>query len=317
MKQHQFEQLLKLSRDIICIAGIDGYFKEINPAFTKVTDWDEQYILRTPFSTFVHPHDVLLFNSAFDKLLKGDASMDFTCRFATRSGLYRLLQWSVNHDKATDLIFAIARDITEDRRKEEVLEASQHKLSAFFEHSQGLMCTHDLEGKILSINTAGAALLGYTIAEMEQMGIYDIIPDNHRVAFKTYLQGIREHGTASGQMTTVHKDGSHRIWMFNNILEKGIDEAPYIIANAIDITERYLLEKDLARTKEMLEQTNQVARVGGWVIEMTGEKLYWTDVTKEIHEVPPAFVPDMTTGIHFFKKGESQNKVIQIGRAHV
>lgn len=309
---HHFEQLFNLSNDLICIAGTDGYFKKINPAFTRVLGFSEAYILDTPILDFVHPDDADSVAKEVERLAVGVTMINFSPRFRTKSGDYKLLQWVANPEGATGNIFAIGRDITEERNKEHLLEISENKLSAFFEHSQGLMCTHDLEGRFLSVNTAGAELLGYTLGEMSQKGLIEIIPESHVPAFHAYLRTIEKFGKASGQMTTLHKDGTPRIWMFNNILEKGVNgEAPYVIANAIDITERYFLEKDLARTKEMLEQTNQVARVGGWVAEVSREKIFWTDMTKELHDVPMDFEPDMDTIIRFFKKGESQNRVVR------
>lgn len=309
---YQFEQLFRLSNDMICIAGLDGFFKKINPAFTRVLGFDEAYILETPILDFVHPEDLEGVAKEVDRLNAGISMINFNRRFRTKSGDYKLLQWVINPEVTTGDIFAIGRDITEERDKEHLLEISENKLSAFFEHSQGLMCTHDLEGNFISVNTAGAELLGFTLEEMSRKGLTDIIPESHIPAFNAYLRTIERVGKASGQMTTLHKDGSPRIWMFNNIMEKGVNgEAPYVIANAIDITERYFLEKDLARTKEMLEQTNKVARVGGWVAEVSKEKIFWTDMTKELHEVPMDFEPDMETAIRFFKKGESQNRVVR------
>ncbi|RPE05374.1 PAS domain S-box protein [Chitinophaga lutea] len=312
-----FEQIFKLSHDMICIVGTDGYFKRVNPAFTDVLGWSEHELLATPYVNFVHPDDEEASREELQRMqARKEQTVHFYRRYRTKGGDYRLLQWVANRTPFSDIIYAIARDVTEEREREQLLEASQNKLSSFFEHSQGLMCTHDLNGKFLSVNAAGASLLGYTVDEMEGLGIYDIIPRAHHPAFKAYLDLIKEKGRASGQMSTIHKDGSIRIWYFNNVLEQGVNEESYVIANAIDISERYYLEKDLARTKEMLEQTNQVARVGGWVAEMGKGSLFWTDVTKEIHSVPPDYEPTLTEAIRFFKKGASQNEIARaINRA--
>jgi PAS domain S-box-containing protein len=312
-----FEQIFRLSHDMICIVGGDGYFKRVNPAFTAVLGWSAEELLSRPYVEFVHPDDAASSRQELLRMQEADEkTVHFNRRYRTKNGDYRLLQWVANRTQSSSIIYAIARDITEERMREQLLEASQNKLSAFFEHSQGLMCTHDLNGKFISVNAAGASLLGYTVQELEGMGIYDIIPPDHQNAFRAYLNRIREQGKASGQMTTLHKDGSIRIWFFNNVLEHGVNEAPYVIANAIDISERYYLEKDLARTKEMLEQTNQVARVGGWVAEMGKGRLFWSDVTKELHGVPANYEPSLAEAIRFFKKGASQNEVARaINRA--
>lgn len=311
MERNYFEQLFELSKDLICILQPNGYYRKVNPAFTKLLGWSEVELMTRAALEFSHPDDLEAAKKNLKNIRSGKDKINFTRRFRTQTGAYRLIQWAAESDPDTGDIFAIGRDITDERIREELLEQSQKKLSAFFEHSQGLMCTHDLRGNIISVNYAGANLLGYTVAEMSRMNLGDLLPEDHRPMFDAYLSEIREKGMAAGQMTTTHRNGSKRIWMFSNVLETGQNEEPYVIGNAIDITERYLLEKDLATTKEMLEQTNKVARVGAWVVEMTKDKLLWTDMTRELHGVPPGFEPDLQAAIGFFKKGEHQNKVIR------
>ncbi len=302
MERNYFEQLFELSKDLICIVQPNGFYRKVNPAFTEMLGWNELDLMTNPVLFFSHPDDVDAARKNLENIRTGKDKVNFTRRFRTKTGAYRLIQWAANTDPDSDDIFAIGRDITDERIREELLEQSQKKLSAFFEHSQGLMCTHDLRGNIISVNYAGANLLGYTVAEMSKMNLGDLLPESHRPEFAAYLQEIRDKGMAAGQMTTVHRNGSLRIWMFSNVLETGQNEEPYVIGNAIDITERWLLEKDLARTKEMLEQTNAVARVGAWVAEMAKDKLFWTDMTRALHGVPPGFEPDLQAAIGFSRK---------------
>jgi PAS domain S-box-containing protein len=78
-----------------------------------------------------------------------------------------------------------------------------------------------------------------------------------------------------------------------------------------DVTEKIKLEKTLARTGEMLERTNRVARVGGWEFDLQKQTLYWTSVTKEIHGVPADYVPDLVSALDFYKIGESRDKITE------
>lgn len=313
--QH-FENLFELSNDLICIAGLDGYFRRVNPAFSRMLGWSVDELLSMPILDLVHPDDLEAARESLIALADGNSTVRFTRRMRTTTGGYRVIHWAVNPEPSSGNIFAIGRDVTEERKQEEMLEKSQQKLSAFFEHSQGLMSTHDVEGNFLSVNAAGANLLGYSTEEMVGKNLRDIMPPSHHPSFQLYLEEIITKGRASGQMTTIHRNGTRRIWMYSNYLEQALNEEPFIIANAIDITDRYLLEKDLARTTEMLEQTNQVARVGGWVAETAKEKIYWTNVTKELHGVPYSYEPDLPSAVGFFKKGESQAAVMRaINRA--
>ena len=69
-----------------------------------------------------------------------------------------------------------------------------------------------------------------------------------------------------------------------------------------DITERKKIEIELLNTKQKLEQTSQVAQIGGWELYMATQKIYWSDITKEIHEVPLDFEPNgVQEGIDFYQ----------------
>ncbi|MDP9048533.1 MAG: PAS domain S-box protein, partial [Bacteroidota bacterium] len=304
-----FERLFQLSNDLLFVGGADGFFKKVNPAFKKVLGWDREHLLNTSTFEFIHPDDIFTTQTELERLVKGSSTLNYVQRFKTKSGEYKSIQWTSSPDPVTGNIFGIGRDITEEKLKEQRLTASEERLRAFFENSLGLMCTHDLDGNFLSVNTAGAHILGYSLTEILDKSLYDIVPRARHPLLKAYLQKIKDTGSGNGQMVTRHKNGTYRIWMFNNVLEKNANGDEYVIGNAIDITERHHLEEDLKRTKEMLEQTNKVARVGGWEFDVAKKTVSWTDVTKQIHGVTPDFQPDLAGGINFYKEGESRDKI--------
>ena len=304
-----FEKLFTLSNDLICIAGADGFFKKVNPAFETLLGWDEQYLLENSFFTLVHPDDIESTQNEIARLASGEHTINFTHRFRAKNGKYKILQWVATPEPFTGYLFAIARDISNEKDKEEQIRVSENKFRSFFEYSQGLMCTHDLVGKFLSVNKSGASLLGYTTEEIIQMSLFDIVSVNYHSFLHAYLKEINKNGKSNGLMTTLHKDGSERVWLYNNTIERNMDGTRYVIGNSIDITERLHLEKDLQHTKELLEQTNRVARVGAWELSIDKQKIYWSAITKEIHEVPDDYLPDLETGINFYKEGDSRNRI--------
>ncbi len=305
-----FEKLFQLSTDLICVAGTDGYFKKVNPAFTKLLGWDTETILNTSYYQLTHPDDVAGTIKELEKLASGQQTVSFIHRFKTINGSYRHLEWTASPEPATNSVFAIARDITTLVAKEQQLAASEERLRAFFENSQGLMCTHDLGGRFLSVNTAGAGILGYLPQEILHLSLFDIIPNERHPYLRGYLAEIKEKGRSKGQMITLHKNGTPRIWMFNNVLETNPSTGEqYVIGNAIDITERHQLENDLRRTKQMLEQTNTVARVGGWEVDVLKQKVYWTAVSKQLHGVAQDYEPDLNSSINFYAEGEDRYRI--------
>ncbi|REA63032.1 hybrid sensor histidine kinase/response regulator [Dyadobacter luteus] len=304
-----FENLFKLSPDLICISGTDGYFKKINPALQQLTGIDASQLTTTSFYDLVHTDDLSATVDKIKLIRQGIQLQNFVARIRASTGAYRSIEWTASPEKSTGNLFAVGRDFTEDLIKESKLSDSESRLRAFFENSLGLMSTHDLEGKFLSVNPAGAEMLGYTSEELIGKTLYDLIPKGRHFALSAYLQQVQSEGSAKGQVTMVHKEGFRQTWMFSNALETSADGEMYVIANGVDITERFEMETNLYQTKKMLEETNQVARIGGWQIDLENQKLYWTSVTKEIHRVSPDFEPDINTAINFYKEGESRDLI--------
>ncbi|WP_159473406.1 PAS domain S-box protein [Dyadobacter sp. 3J3] len=306
-----FERLFQLSNDLICIAGTDGYFRQINPAFEQLLGWDEQFLLKTSFFELTHPDDLEKTYEQISKLSSGVPSINFTQRFRRKNGDYLYLQWVATPEPSTGNLFAIARNITEEKIQEQKLQISEDNFRSFFENSQGLMCTHDLNGNFITVNAAGAELLGYSTTEILTMGLADLIPVKHHYALKFYLQEIRETGKSNGLMTTQHKNGDYLIWSYHNILVRNPYGEDYIVGNSIDVTESQQIAKRLQRTQEMLMQTNQTARVGGWEVNIGSGKISWSEVTKEIHEVDADYEPDVKNAFQFYHNEDSRQRLIK------
>lgn len=194
------------------------------------------------------------------------------------------------------------------KQKKQVI-LSEQKLKTFFENSQGLMCTHDLQGKFITVNDAGAKILGYSKKELLKLSLYDIIPIDRHSFLIDYFDDINQKGKSKGKMITQNKNGKKSVWLYNNVLEKDLNGENYVIGNAVDITEQFKLENDLKYTTDILQQTNTVARVGGWELDVERQTVYWTSMTKKIHGVPQDYKPNLEDGLSFYKPGESRETI--------
>lgn len=304
-----FEQLYQLSGDLICIASTDGFFKKVNPAFKKILGWDEDYLLNNTFHNLLHPDDLAAANDQLTEFALGTPANNLILRTKCKDGQYKSIQWATTPEPVSGYLFAIGRDITLELEKESQLRSSENRFRAFFENSQGLMCTHDLSGKLLTVNTAGAALLDYSTADLIGRNLAEIIHHDYRGNLSGYMQSLLQDGKAKGLMHIQHRDGSLLIWLFNNVLEEDAHGNRYVIGNAVDITERHRLETDLRRTKQMLEETNKVARIGAWEMDVTQQKIYWSSVTKKIHGVADDYEPILDKAIGFYT-AEHRDKIL-------
>ncbi|TDE09004.1 response regulator [Dyadobacter psychrotolerans] len=186
---------------------------------------------------------------------------------------------------------------------------SEEKLKSFFENSQGLMCTHDLDGNFTAVNSVGAGLLGYTVEQILEMNLRDLTPLKHRQGLEAYLHQVRYIGRSSGLITTVHKDGHHVIWSYRNALVKELNGQDYIVGNCIDITQSHNQAKELHKTQQMLMQTNKIAGVGGWEFNLFNREFYWSELARQIYQEGADFHLDTETVLNFYKAGDSRDRV--------
>jgi PAS domain S-box-containing protein len=120
------------------------------------------------------------------------------------------------------------------------------------EHSHDLLCIHDLRGRLLSVNRAPARALGYTVEELLQIPMRDLVPPEFRPQFDAYLSEIERTGESRGLLALMTRSGQRRIWQYYNTLRTDGVAAPIVRGIAHDVTEQMRTEKLLRETGEGL-----------------------------------------------------------------
>ncbi len=148
-------RLFRLSLDLMCVAGFDGYFKRVNPAFERVLGYQPDELLARQFVEFVHPDDRDSTRREVERLSDGEMTIDFENRYRTHDGEYRYLAWRAAPMVDSGLIYAVARDITEQKADEELLARQSKELArsnADLEQFANV-ASHDLRAPLRSIVT--------------------------------------------------------------------------------------------------------------------------------------------------------------------
>jgi PAS domain S-box-containing protein len=117
--ERELEGIFNLSLDLLCIAGTDGYFKRVNPAFEQTLGYTSEDLLSKPFIDFVHPDDREPTYKSMESLASGIDVARFENRYIRSDGAERWLQWSARSVPDEGLIYAAARDVTDSRRASE------------------------------------------------------------------------------------------------------------------------------------------------------------------------------------------------------
>jgi two-component system, sensor histidine kinase and response regulator len=105
--------LFDLSIDLLCVAGFDGYFKELNPAWEKILGFSLDELRSKPYIEFVHPEDRAATLAEAAKIEQGARVIFFRNRYVCRDGGYRWLSWSAAPFPVHQRIYCSARDITD------------------------------------------------------------------------------------------------------------------------------------------------------------------------------------------------------------
>lgn len=122
------QRLFELSLDMLCVAGLDGYFKQVNPAFMRILRYSREELLARPFVDFVHPDDRDMTIAEVEKLNRGEPAVDFVNRYRTRDGRYLWLSWRAAPLTGLGYIYAVARDITHDKETQALMIEQAHAL---------------------------------------------------------------------------------------------------------------------------------------------------------------------------------------------
>lgn len=178
----------------------------------------------------------------------------------------------------------------------------EQELSEVFEFAPDILATIDYRGYFKRINPAAAELLGYSESELLKKPVRFFVHPQDRFATARRIKMLTEGSkTMNFENRYVTKSGQIKwlSWTANAVSADGV-----IFAVAKDITEK----KTLA---DLLQKTNGLARIGSWEVNVADRTVYWSDVTKEIREVGPDFVPDLDDGMNNFKDGISKDTIKQ------
>jgi PAS domain S-box-containing protein len=143
------------------------------------------------------------------------------------------------------------------------MSASEQQLRLYrllVENSLGLMCIHDVDGTLLTINAAVAESLGYRVEESSGRNIREFLTPSVQHLFEDYLQRIRTNPVATGIMRLQAKDGTDRFWLYRNVRYEEPGSPVRVLGHALDVTERMMAERalqqsqaELARARDQLE----------------------------------------------------------------
>ena len=235
-----------LSPDLLAVAGVDGFFKRLNKAWTATLGWTADELMAEAFLGFVHPDDIDPTLAALDRQKHGETVIQFENRYRCKDGSYRWLEWN-STPVGDGLIFAVARDKT--HQKQLQLERDR-----FFDISIDLLVIANTDGTFRQVNDRWTEILGWKEAELISRPFFDFIhPDDIEPTIREVERQKKGERVIKFENRYRCKDGSYR-W-----LEWSTQPEPdgTIYAVARDITERREAAQALVQAQKDAEEANQ------------------------------------------------------------
>ena len=274
--EHKYRQIFENAGEGIFQSTPDGHYLTANPALARIHG-------------FSSPEELIRSCSDISREIYADpAQRDEFKQMLERNDLVRGFEhqtfrkdgnkiWvSVNaravRDETDRILYyeGFAQDITERKQAEHALRDSEQRYRDLVENSLELICTHDLEGNVLSINRAALDLFGSGAPDFVVRNIRDVLVPEVRDQFEMYMDRILKEGASSGPMLVQTKNGERRTLEYYNSLRTEGLAAPIVRGIARDITEARRAERALRESEERYRELFENSKDALYVHDMGG-----------------------------------------------
>ncbi len=272
---HELEALFTLSLEMLCIAGVDGYFKRVNPAFERTLGYSAEELCSRPFVEYVHPDDREATRREIERLRSGQESVSYENRYQTRDGSYRWLSWTARPQGGR--IYASATDVTERKRAED-------RFRRLLESAPDAMVIVDQAGTIVLVNAQAERIFGWRRDELVGQSVELLVPGRLRGAHAAHRVAFAGHPHPKGmgdrpELSAVRKDG-HEFPAEISLGPIQTDEGLLISCAIRDLTERKRNEKAL-RDREV--QLLAAQRIQQYLLPRAPPALQGFDIAGAMH----------------------------------
>lgn len=294
------DRIFEHSMDLLCVAGFDGYFKVLNPAWEKTLGWSTEELLARPWNDFVHPDDVNSTEEIKSVIIDGQELFRFENRYICKDGSVKWLAWNSHPYPEEKIMFGVAHDITSRKLLEVSIAESEERYRTLIEVSQDAIFIN-FDHRIIYINpqmlvllkaSDASQIIGKSPLEFYASDDQEIIKQRIEYIFiqNKPIRAVREKVLCfDGSFTDVevsatpfkHKDGM----------------AIQVVLR--DITERIKAEETLKARMTELETFNKLS---------VGRELQMIELKQKINELSKQLGHGPVYNLDFLNAAESSPK---------
>ena len=283
----------------MCLVALEGQLLDVNTAVCQMLGYSKSELLALTLQDITYPEDMESDLSHREELMQGEISYyHLEKRYQHKSGkiIWGLLSVSLVRDSNNQPLYTIQQiqNITLRKKLELNLQQKTEEIDRFFTIALDLLCIGDVDGYLRRVSLGWEKALGYTVAELEGMRIYDLIhPDD----FNHTDIAMDELGNGQDVLNFVnryrHKNGSYR-W----IEWRSFPVGHLVYATARDITESRAAQEKLRHSEANLAKAQEIAHIGSWEFDPVNRSTLWSDELYRIYGLEPSPTPPSLEPIH-------------------
>jgi len=255
LKAEGVDRFFAISSGLLSVAGFDGYFKMLNPAWEKVLGYSIDELCARPYIELVHPDDREKSNDEALELCGGQTVFRFRNRYRRKDGSYRWLSWIATPSPAHGLIYASARDVTNVVRMEQGLRESNKRL-------KGVVASRDRQLRESSVKNETLVELARFKDEVASMIVHDL-KNPLAVVIANYdylLDGFEGSADCLAALQDSRNAGGRMLRLLANLVDVARLENGTLDVHASEMTLAQLLEP-IAEQRRVLARSRQIAIV--------------------------------------------------------
>ncbi len=199
-------------------------------------------------------------------------------------------------DRPAELV--LSSDVTQRELTAERLRVSEENLSITLQSIGDAVIATDAEGRITRMNATAERLTGWQLADATGHALPDIfwiVDAETRIPSASPADRVLASGeivALSNHTTLLARDGQEfQIADSAAPIRNGAGEIVGVVLVFSDVTEQYRVRNALATSANLLERTGEIAKIGGWELNLQTRAPYWTQQTFRIHGLDPLNPP--------------------------
>jgi PAS domain S-box-containing protein len=251
------DRVWEVSHDLLGVADPDGTWRSVNPAWTRTLGWEPSDLIGKTSEWLLHPDELPTRHERLETLRRGDDIRRYELRMRTREGDYRYLSWTAT--LAEGRLYAIARDVTEERRQQAALRAAEERTRLVLGAMDGVgIWSYDIANDRFQSDAGFAALYGFTREQAEAgASMAELLARVHPEDLERLMGVLVEMRNQTGgggevEYRVVRPDGSLRwVMVRNHSLLDDRGKLESVVGVGIDVTRLRELEASLRQAQKM------------------------------------------------------------------